>query len=190
QPVTRRPPYLQMGAARVPYPAGAFLQATVDGEAALQQAVAKITAPAKRIVDLFSGCGTFTLPLAAGADIHAVEGLAAPLEALDRAWRGSTGLRRITTEIRDLARNPLLPDELARFDAIVIDPPRNGAEAQCRQIAQSSVEHIAFVACDPVSFARDARILADGGYRLNRLWIVDQFRWSPHVETVTEFLRN
>src|SRR5690606_21924207 len=122
------------------------------------------------------------------AEVHAVEGLAAPLHALDAAARQAPGLRRITTEIRDLARRPLLADELD-YDAIVIDPPRAGAEAQAREIARSAVATLAWVSCDPVTFARDARILAQGGYTVQRLFVVDQFRWSPHVETVAEFRR-
>ena len=147
-----------------------------------------ITRGAGRVLDLFAGCGTFTLPLAEQAEIHAVEGLAAPLAALDAAARQTAGLRRITTETRDLARRPLLPDELCH-DAIVIDPPRAGAEAQAREIARAQVARLAWVSCDPVTFARDARILAEGGLDIVRLFIVDQFRWSPHVETVAEIRR-
>ncbi|WCR10296.1 class I SAM-dependent RNA methyltransferase [Paracoccus stylophorae] len=187
--ITRRAPALPMGRAQVVPPPGAFLQATAEGEAALLAAVQEILRGAARIADLFAGCGTFALPLARSAQVHAVEGLAAPLAALEAGWRGAPGLQRVTTEIRDLARNPLLPDEIARVDAIVIDPPRAGAEAQCRQIARSDVARIAFVACDPVNFARDARILAEGGLHLTRLWVVDQFRFSAHVETVAEFRR-
>ncbi|MFV0386440.1 class I SAM-dependent RNA methyltransferase [Paracoccus sp. (in: a-proteobacteria)] len=189
QAITRRPPALPMGRAQVVPPPGAFLQATAEGEAALLAAVRDMTRGAVRIADLFAGCGTFTLPLAETAQVHAVEGLAAPLAALDAGWRGAPGLQRVTTEARDLARRPLLAGELAGFDAIVIDPPRSGAEAQCREIARSDVPRIAFVACDPVNFARDARILAEGGYDLTRLLVVDQFRWSPHVETVAGFHR-
>ena len=186
--ITRRPPALVMGRARVVPPPGAFLQATPEGEAALIAAVRDITRGAGRVLDLFAGCGTFTLPLAEQAEIHAVEGLAAPLAALDAAARQTAGLRRITTETRDLARRPLLPDEL-RHDAIVIDPPRAGAEAQAREIARAQVARPAWVSCDPVTFARDARILAEGGLDIVRLFIVDQFRWSPHVETVAEIRR-
>jgi 23S rRNA (uracil1939-C5)-methyltransferase len=189
QSITRRPPALPMGRARVVPPSGGFLQATAEGEAALLAAVRNFTAGATRIVDLFSGCGTFSLPLAETASVHAVEGLAAPLAALDAGWRGAQGLNRITTEIRDLARRPLRADELNRFDAIVIDPPRAGAEAQVREIAASRVNRLAFVACDPVNFSRDAQLLAEGGFVLDRLIVVDQFRWSPHVETVAEFFR-
>lgn len=189
QPITRRAPALPMGRALVIPPPGAFLQATAEGEAALLAAVRDITTGAGRIADLFAGCGTFSLPLAERAEIHAVEGLAAPLTALDAGWRATPGLHRVRTQIRDLARNPLLPDELAGLDAIVIDPPRTGASAQAREIGRSDVPTVAFVACDPVNFAADARLLTEGGMVLRRLWIVDQFRWSPHVETVAEFHR-
>ncbi|MDQ1900751.1 class I SAM-dependent RNA methyltransferase [Paracoccus sp. WLY502] len=189
QSITRRPPALLMGSARVVPPPGGFLQATLEGEAALLAGVQAVTAGATRIVDLFAGCGTFSLPLAKGASVHAVEGLAAPLAALDAGWRSAPGLDRITTEIRDLARRPMLADELNRFDVIVIDPPRAGAEAQAREIADSRISKVAFVACDPVNFSRDAQLLANGGFALNRLWVVDQFRWSSHVETVAEFVR-
>ncbi|WP_103172198.1 class I SAM-dependent RNA methyltransferase [Paracoccus sp. SY] len=189
QSITRRPPALPMGLARVVPPPAGFLQATLEGEAALLAGVQAVTAGAMRIVDLFAGCGTFSLPLAKGAAVHAVEGLAAPLTALDAGWRGAPGLNRVTTEIRDLARRPMLADELNRFDVIVIDPPRAGAEAQAREIAASRIDKIAFVACDPVNFSRDAQLLAIGGFTLTRLWVVDQFRWSPHVETVAEFAR-
>lgn len=190
QSITRRAPALPMGRARVIPPPGAFLQATAEGEAALLAAVRQTVGGARNVSDLFSGCGTFSLPLAEGARIHAVEGLAAPLAALDSAWRGTTGLNAVTTELRDLARRPLLPDELRSFDAVVIDPPRSGAEAQVHQLAAAGVPVVAFVACDPVNFARDARILADAGYRLEGLWVVDQFRFSPHVEIVADFRRS
>ena len=189
QAITRRSPALQIGDARVVPPPGSFLQATAEGEAALLGCVQDFTAGAERIADLYAGIGTFSLPLARRADVHAVEGLASPLAALDAGWRAASGLRQVTHEIRDLAARPLLPDELARYDAIVIDPPRAGAEAQARAIAASNVDHLAFVACDPASFARDTRILVDGGYALTRLFVVDQFRWSPHVEIAAEFRR-
>lgn len=189
QSITRRPPALAMGRARVVPPPGGFLQATTEGETALLAAVRDITRGASRILDLFAGCGTFSLPLADMAEVHAVEGLAAPLAALQAAARATPGLRRITTEVRDLSRRPLLPDELGH-DAIVIDPPRAGAETQAREIARLARGKLAWVSCDPVTFARDARILAQGGWAMSRLFVVDQFRWSPHVETVAEFRRS
>lgn len=190
QSIIRRAPLVAMGRAQVAPPPGGFLQATREGEAALVAVTRDILAKAPKILDLFAGCGTFTLPLAERAEIHAVEGLAAPLAALDSAWRKTAGLRRVTTEIRDLSANPLLPAELAGYDAIVIDPPRAGAEAQARQIAQSDVPVLAFISCEPVGFARDARILAEGGYAISRLYAVDQFRWTQHVEIIAEFRRS
>ncbi|MBF9042539.1 class I SAM-dependent RNA methyltransferase [Rhodobacterales bacterium HKCCE4037] len=184
---TETPPALSIGPARVSPPPGAFLQATPEGEAALQQAVAEGTDGAVRIADLFCGLGTFTLPLATNAPVHAVEGDPDLLNALTHAANHSTGLKPVTTEARDLFRRPLLPDELAKFDAVVIDPPRAGAEAQTREIAKAQVPRIAAVSCNPVTFARDAAILVHAGYRLDWVQPVDQFRWSPHVELAAQF---
>lgn len=183
------PPALRIGAAMVPLPPGAFLQATREGEAALVAAVQDIAGGAVRVVDIFAGIGTFALPLAATAAVHAVEGDAEMVRALDQGWRGATGLHRVTTEARDLFRRPLLPDELSRFDAVVIDPPRAGAEAQMRELARSTVPVIAAVSCNAVSFARDMQILIEGGYALDWVQPVDQFRWSPHVELVARLSR-
>lgn len=182
-----RPPAVPFGRAQVMPPPGGFLQATREGEAALLAAVRRMVGPAPRIADLFAGAGTFALPLAETAEVHAVEGLAAPLAALDAGWRAAPGLRKVTTEARDLARRPLLPDELARFDAVVIDPPRAGAAAQAAALAHARVPVVAWVSCDPVSFARDARTMVQGGYSLAGIEVVDQFRWSPHVELVAAF---
>jgi 23S rRNA (uracil1939-C5)-methyltransferase len=186
----RRPPLLRLGPARVPLPPGAFLQATREGEAALLAAVTEAVGEARHVVDLFAGCGTFALPLSAAADVHAVEGEAALLSALDRGWRSMGGGRRVTTEARDLFRNPLRADELARFDAAVIDPPRAGAAAQTEALAASGIARIAAVSCNPVTFARDARTLVAAGFRLLWVQIVDQFRWSPHVELAAAFRRD
>ena len=111
------------------------------------------------------------------------------LAALDQGWRTAPGLKRVTTETRDLFRRPLLADELSRFDAVVIDPPRAGAEAQFAELAEARVPRIAEVSCNPVTFARDAALLIAAGYRLDRLTVVDQFRWSTHVELVAGFSR-
>ncbi|NKX44973.1 class I SAM-dependent RNA methyltransferase [Roseicyclus persicicus] len=183
EPVYADPlPSLRFGPATVAPPPGAFLQATAAGEAALLAAVRRAVGSAARIADLFAGCGTFALPLATGAAVHAVEGDAALLAALDRAARHAPGLRPVTTETRDLFRKPLPPDDLASFDAVVIDPPRAGAEAQTRAIATAQVPRVAMVSCNPVTFARDAALLIAAGYRLDWVQPVDQFRWSPHVE--------
>jgi 23S rRNA (uracil1939-C5)-methyltransferase len=186
----RRPPVLRLGSRRVPLPPGAFLQATREGEAALLAEVAEAVGDARHIVDLFAGCGTFALPLSAQAEVHAVEGEAALLSALDLGWRSAGGGKRVTTETRDLFRNPLRPDELARFDAAVIDPPRAGAASQTEALAASGIARIAAVSCNPVTFARDARTLVEAGFRLQRVHVVDQFRWSPHVELAAAFRRD
>ena len=178
----REMPRQRMGRALVTPPPGAFLQATAEGEAALLAAVTDAIGPARRIADLFSGCGTFALPLAERAEVHAVEGDAAMTQALDKAARQTEGLKKITTEARDLFRRPLEPDEFKGVDAVVIDPPRAGAEAQARALAAAKVPVIAMVSCNPATFARDARILTAAGYHLDWVQVVDQFRWSAHVE--------
>ncbi|WP_299639162.1 RsmD family RNA methyltransferase [uncultured Ruegeria sp.] len=181
-------PVQRFGTASVTPPPGGFLQATKDGEQALLQAVFEATHGAKRIVDLFSGSGTFSLPLAENAEVHAVEGEAAMLQALDQGWRRTQGLKRVTTEVRDLFRRPLMPDELKSFDAILLDPPRAGAEAQVDEIAQSQRPVIAYVSCSPVTFARDAKTLVNAGYTLEWVQVVDQFRWSSHTELAARFV--
>ncbi|MBM9593819.1 class I SAM-dependent RNA methyltransferase [Roseitranquillus sediminis] len=182
------PPTQAMGRASVTPPPGAFLQATEEGEAALVGAVRDAVAGTRRVVDLFAGAGTFTLPVAERAEVHAVEGDSALLAALDVGWRGSTGLRRVTTEVRDLFRRPLLRAEFAAYEAAVIDPPRAGAEAQTRALAEARVPVVVSVSCNPGTFARDARILVDAGYAMAPVLVVDQFRWSPHVELVARFV--
>ena len=180
-------PVQRFGKALVAPPPGAFLQATAEGEAALLSAIRGAIGPARRVVDLFAGSGTFSLPLADSAEVHAVESDAAMLAALDRGWRQAQGLHRVTTETRDLFRRPLEPDEFKGFDAVVIDPPRAGAEAQTATLARSRIPVIAFVSCNPVTFARDARLLTEAGYVLDWLQVVDQFRWAAHVELVARF---
>ncbi|MFN4204127.1 MAG: class I SAM-dependent RNA methyltransferase [Tabrizicola sp.] len=182
-------PALTMGPATVVPPPGAFLQATADGEAALLAAVRQALGPQKRVVDLFSGVGTFTLPLATEMEVHAVEGDAAMTGALDLAARNTPDLHRISVETRDLFRRPLEPDELRGFGGAVLDPPRAGAEAQTDRLARSDIPVIAAVSCNPVTFARDARVLSDSGYRLDWVRVVDQFRWSTHVELVARMSR-
>lgn len=185
----RAMPEQGFGAARVQMPPAAFLQATAEGEAALVSAVKQALTQQKRVADLFAGMGTFALPLAETAEVIAYEGDAAMVAALDRAARTTPGLKRIAAEKRDLFRRPLEPDELRGLTGVVIDPPRAGAEAQVQRLAASEVPVIAMVSCNPATFARDARILLAGGYVLDRVQVVDQFRWSHHVELAARFLR-
>ena len=187
--VTRKAPDQAFGAAKVAPPAGAFLQATREGEAALVSAVMDATKGAKKVIDLFSGAGTFTLPLAAIAEVHAVESSEEMLETLDRGWRHATGLKAVTTEVRDLYRRPLEPDELKKYDVAVLDPPRAGAEAQIATLCASKLKRIVMVSCNPITFARDSAALIEAGFAVDWIDVVDQFRWSPHVELVGSFTR-
>lgn len=178
-----------MGQAKVTPPPGAFLQATEHGQKALCAAVRAALGDANRVVDLFAGAGTFTFPTAEHAAVHAVEGDAELIAALDAAARHTQGLKPITTAVRDLFRRPLVPLDLKPFDAAIIDPPRAGAEAQTSELAQSGISRVAAVSCNPVTFARDAAILIEAGFELNWVRVVDQFRWSTHVECAASFSR-
>jgi 23S rRNA (uracil1939-C5)-methyltransferase len=165
-------------------PPGAFLQATTEAEAAMAAAVVAHLSPAHRMADLFAGCGTFALRLARHGAVHAVEADGASLAALDRGFRSAGGLKPVTIERRDLFRRPLTARELGRFDSLVFDPPRAGAEAQAREIARSDVRRVAAVSCNPATLARDLAIMRDGGYEIISVIPIDQFLWSPHVEVV------
>jgi 23S rRNA (uracil1939-C5)-methyltransferase len=183
----RAAPTLRIGRAQVTLPPGAFLQATAAGEAALAQLVMSHCEGAKTIADLFAGVGPFALRLAERARIWAADNDADAIAALARAAASTPGLKPIETQVRDLFRRPLAPVELKRFDAVVFDPPRQGAEAQARALAASTVARIVAVSCNAATFARDARILVDGGYRLVQVTPVDQFLYSAHVELVALF---
>lgn len=185
----RAPPVQRLGSADVCPPPGAFLQATAHGEAHLLAAVQEAVQGAKRVIDLFAGCGTFTLPLARDAEVWAVEGDAAMMEALDKGWRMAQGLKTVRHTARDLFRRPLLPDEFGKYDAVVMDPPRAGAEAQTAEIVRSDIERIAHVSCNPVTFARDVAQMVAGGFTLDWVQPVDQFRWSSHVELAAQLSR-
>ncbi len=185
--VERRPPTVQFDGVSVVPPSGAFLQATESGEAALLAGVRDVVGESTNVIDLFAGCGTFALPMSRAAEVHAVEGDGRLLAAMDDGWRKGKGLKKVTTEKRDLFRRPLLAEEFSRTDGVVIDPPRAGAEAQTRELAQAKVPAIAFVSCNPITFASDARLLVDAGYTLEWVKVIDQFRWATHVETVACF---
>jgi 23S rRNA (uracil1939-C5)-methyltransferase len=187
--VQRALPALTMGRARVALPAGAFLQATAAGEQALAQLVREHCGDAPVIADLFAGIGPFTLRLAEHARVTAIDSDASAIAALKQAAAVTPGLKRVETHVRDLFRRPLLPSELKPFDCVVFDPPRQGAQAQARELAASGVRTVIAVSCDRGTFARDVRILVDGGYQLLRVTPVDQFRFSPHVELVALFQR-
>lgn len=185
----RSQPHLQVGSARVPLPPGAFLQATVDGEETLARLVAEHIGKAKRVADLFAGIGTFALRLAKSARVSAADSDADAIKALDRAAATTSGLKPLEARQRDLFRRPFVAAELKVFDGVVFDPPRQGAEAQARELAKSTVPLVVAVSCEASTFARDAKILVGGGYRLATVTPVDQFRYSHHVEIVAKFTR-
>jgi 23S rRNA (uracil1939-C5)-methyltransferase len=180
----RAVPAVRMGRAIVALPPGAFLQPTAAGEATLASLVEDHCGEARRVADLFAGVGPFALRLAERARVTAVDSDASAIAALKRAGETTQGLKPIATDARDLFRRPLMAGELKPFDAVVFDPPRQGAGAQARALAASSVPVVVAVSCNPATFARDARILIDGGYRLTRVTPVDQFLYSPHLEIV------
>ncbi|UAK26208.1 class I SAM-dependent RNA methyltransferase [Sphingomonas nostoxanthinifaciens] len=182
-----QPASVTIGSVSVPLPAAAFLQATADGEAALAACVTEAVGDAAAIADLFAGLGTFALPLAAHARVLAVEGARDPALAL-RTAVNRAGLM-VAVEHRDLFRRPLDAAELSRFDAVVLDPPRAGAREQMPALAKADVARLAYVSCNPATFARDARVLLDGGWRLDWIRPVGQFRWSTHVELAAAFTR-
>ena len=185
----RSPPVVSIGTAQVTLPPGSFLQATVAGEETLAALVAEACGRAKNIADLFCGVGPFALRLAAKARIAAFDSDAGAVTALQKAATATSGLKPVKAETRDLFRRPLVAQELRDFDAVVFDPPRQGAQAQALQLAASKIGTVIAVSCNVATFARDARILVDGGFRLEKVTPVDQFRYTPHVELVARLTR-
>ena len=177
-------PAVRFGTANVVLPARSFLQAAPAAEAEMVRLVTQAVGEAKRVVDLFCGMGTFTFPLAQRAPVLAVDGDKSAITALANAANRTPGLKPIETKLRDLFREPLSVKELQGFDAAVFDPPRAGAATQAAALAASGVKTIAAVSCNPATLARDARILIDGGFKLERVTPIDQFLYSPHIEAV------
>ncbi|MDB5474830.1 MAG: methyltransferase, TrmA family [Phenylobacterium sp.] len=184
-----RQPMVRVGPATVALPAGAFLQATSQAEAAMGAFVAAAAAGADRIADLYCGVGTFTFRLAEIAPVYAADFAPEAVRALTAALASAPGLKGVTAEARDLVRRPLLAEQLKRVDVAVFDPPRAGAAEQTAELARSAVARVIAVSCGPATFARDARTLIDAGFSLQRVLPVDQFLWSPHVELVGVFER-
>ncbi|TAI61713.1 methyltransferase [Bradyrhizobium sp. Leo170] len=185
----RAPPAVTIGTAEVILPPGSFLQATVAGEETLARLVGDHCQRAKHIADLFCGVGPFALRLAAKSRIAAFDSDAGAVASLQKAATSTAGLKPVKAEPRDLFRRPLVPQELRDFDAVVFDPPRQGAQAQATQLAAGKVPTVVAVSCNAATFARDAKILIDGGYTIEGVTPVDQFRHTPHVELVARFTR-
>jgi 23S rRNA (uracil1939-C5)-methyltransferase len=184
--VERRPVRVLLSGIAVPFPPGAFLQASPSAEMILVEEVLSAVGPARPAVDLFAGLGVFAFALACDGPVHAVEGDVGTAAALARA---AADQPRATVERRDLARNPLPADALSRYAAAVFDPPRAGAARQAEALAASAVATVIAISCNPASFARDAATLVSGGYRLERVTPVDQFVWTPHLELAATFRR-
>ncbi len=189
EPVAIRDKPIQMfGDVPVLPPEGAFLQPSQEGQDILTKLVLDyLPEDVETVADLFSGCGTFTFPLSKKAHVHAVEGDERAITALTSASRRNETDHKITTDCRDLVKDPVTADELLGGDCVVLDPPRTGAKEQCYELAQSDIKTIIYVSCSPTTFARDAKILVESGYALKEVTPVDQFIWSGHLELVACF---
>lgn len=183
------PPAITMGRAQVILPPGSFLQATTLGEDTLARLVADHAGKARTVADLFCGVGPFALRLAERARVTACDSDSKSIDALKGAAKTASGLKPIEALARDLFRRPFVPQELNKFDTVIFDPPRQGAEAQARELAKSKVPVVIAVSCNAATFARDAKLLIDGGYRLETVTPVDQFKYTAHVEIVARLSR-
>tara|TARA_B110000263_G_scaffold107549_1_gene93984 strand:- start:1431 stop:2633 length:1203 start_codon:yes stop_codon:yes gene_type:complete len=170
-------------------PPNAFLQATEQGQEILITNAMLSVFDSDKVIDLFSGCGTFTLPAAKRSEVLAIDKTKSMLTAIDQAWRETTGLKKVTSRSQDLFKEPVGKEELNSFDAAIIDPPRVGAEAQSHELAKSHIKRISSVSCNPRTFSRDAKILVDSGFKLDWVQPIDQFLWSSHIELVAQFSR-
>lgn len=188
--IERRPPRVAFGETLARLPPGAFLQATEAGEKWLAEFAGRVLADARRVADLFCGAGAFALRLARACEVFAADSDPAAIAALVRTAAASTGLHTMRAETRDLFRRPLQAQELAAFDAVLIDPPRAGALEQARALAASALPLVVSISCNAATFARDARVLIDGGFQLESVTPLDQFRFSAHVEIAAVFRRS
>jgi len=184
-----RQPVVRLGPATVALPPGSFLQAVAQAEAAMADFAVEAIAGATKVADLYCGVGAFTFRLAQTASVHAADVSAPAIKALIAATGTASGLKPIVAEARDLGRRPLLAMEMKKLDAVVFDPPRAGALEQSGELGRSKVGTVVGISCNPTTFARDARILVDAGFKLEAVKPIDQFLWSPHVELVGVFRR-
>ena len=184
-----KPPVQRIGKIQIFPPEKFFMQATKEAEIIMVRDVCEALSNAKNIVDLFSGFGTFSIPLSHTKKILAFEQSAEMLSSLDSAWRRTSELKVIKTSIRNLFKNPVSVEELSDIDGAVVNPPRSGSSAQCKELAKSSIPTIVLVSCNPTTFARDAEILVKGFYVVDWVRVIDQFRWSHHVEVIGKFSR-
>jgi 23S rRNA (uracil1939-C5)-methyltransferase len=187
--IVRQAPVLHFAGKAVTPPPGVFLQAVPQAERAMIDLVVAALGKARHVGDLFCGLGTLTLPIARKARVMAFDADRVAIDALNEAQRKNQGLKPITAQVRDLFHDPLAPLEMKDLDAVVLDPPRAGARAQCERLVKSKVRRVVMVSCNPATLARDLRILVDGGYRLDTMTPLDQFLYSPHLEAVAALSR-
>ncbi len=187
--IQRQAPVLHFAGKAVTPPPGVFLQAVPQAEEAMIDLVTAGTGKSKHVGDLFCGLGTLTLPIARKARVMAFDADRVAIDALNEAQRKNQGLKPIAAQVRDLFHDPLAPLEMKDLDAVVLDPPRTGAKAQCERLAKSKIKRVVMVSCNPATLARDLRILIDGGYRLDSVTPIDQFLYSPHLEAVVVLSR-
>ena len=183
----RRKPFVTIEGQKVFFPEGSFLQATKEGQDALIHAMLDGIKGANRVADLFSGCGTFSIAAAKSANVHAVENNEEMLTALKVSANQMSGIKQVSTELRDLFLRPLLPHELNQYDVAIIDPPRAGAKHQMAEILHSDIKKLVMISCNPITFARDVQSLTDAGYKMGAVTPVDQFLYSPHLEIISIF---
>ena len=188
--ISPNPPVQMFGTIRIVPPEVFFMQATKEAENLMVKEVCDALKDEKSVVDLFSGLGTFSLPLSKTKEVFAFEKSPHMLKALKNAWRQTPKLKVIKTQVRNLQKNPISKEGLSKIGGAVINPPRAGARAQCKQLAISGVRIIVLVSCNPETFASDAEILSKGGYNLDWVRVIDQFRWSHHIEVVAKFSRS
>ena len=188
--ISPNPPVQMFDTIRIVPPEVFFMQATKEAEEVMVKEVCDALKDEKSVVDLFSGLGTFSLPLSKTKEVFAFEQSPQMLKALNNAWRYTPKLKAIKTQIRNLQKNPISKEGLSKIEGAVINPPRAGARAQCKQLAMSGVKTIVLVSCNPETFASDAEILSKGRYNLDWVRVIDQFRWSHHIEVIAKFSRS
>ncbi len=185
----RRKPYVTITGNKIFFPEGAFLQATEQGQDALVSVMLDAISECNKVLDLFSGCGTFSVAAVKDANVHAVENNESMFSALKLSANQMTNIKQLTTELRDLFLRPMLPHELNEYDAAIIDPPRIGAHQQIEEVVNSDLQKVVMVSCNPITFSRDAATLVSAGFQMGALTPVDQFLYSSHLEIISTFTR-
>ena len=176
-----------MGEVKVEPPYLFFIQATKIAETAMITSIVESLMDQREIADLFSGCGAFSLAVAKEKKVTAYDNSAIMLQALEKASKNNYRLKSVKTITRNLLKTPLTVTELIQFDGVIVNPPLGGAYEQFKELAKSDVRRIVYISCNAETFARDSEILVLGGYKLDWVRIIDQFKWSRHIEIMSRF---